>query len=349
VIYLSNPTRAPACSTLTGDLGGAVRIDTGASAAISNCSFTGAKAFGGGGAVAAICTSGSAATTLSISASTFTNCALDVDSSAGGGAVLLRGSSTCGVRGTVDRSSFEGNSAGTMGASSVRPKGGALAVLGAKDQLAVKGCTFTGNLAAKGAGAGIYATNGALAVSDSVFKLNGDASGNGANAVHGADCASLDITGCKFYGTKQGNWNIGFTTSPGPFVSSFAPAIDRCLFDGAQLLPEEANTPASGMYHIWAINDGIDVTVTRSTFVNAGAPLTNTELAYVGVRAPGPVCGWRETGQWQRRTAEWAPVGVAVLPTAARPPTISHQPPATSHQPHTINNWLLASSLPKHE
>jgi hypothetical protein len=213
-------------------------------------------------------------------------------------------------------------------------------VLGAKDQLTVKGCTFTRNVARAGMGGGIFAQSGALAVSDSVFKLNGDNYSGGANAIHGIHCASLAITGCKFYGIKQGAWTISLQRNPFTVIPAFTPTIDRCLFDAAQLLPEEASEPASGIFHIWAFDDGTDVTVTRSAFVNAGPPLGITELVYAGVRAWGQGVT-RESGRGGGPPHDGRlPALLHYSPrTAARPPA-SHQPPATHQSLATSHKFV---------
>jgi hypothetical protein len=284
--------------------GGAINLSKSARANVVASTFDRVQAAVGGAIYAAA--DDSPDTMVTIDGCTFSGCAASDD----GGALFLQGNAGEKVKATISNSVFRANRAEPTSGN-----GGAVAAQGLVD-LAMSNCSLTGNAAASGGGVYIDRPASTLSVAGSVFSGNTAQLAFRGSAIAVSGIAAV-ISGSSFLGAKQASATLAFFGTGG----TPAPiAVDSCLFDAAPL-PDETPADAVAVRHVVAQGNAQAVTVTRSTFLNAGGGECQPVLAMVGrgreELAPLPSC--LAGGSFGQRTR-------------ARPPT----PPVAC--PHSIGS-----------
>ena len=226
---------------------------------LTNSTFEGNSAYGGGGGMA----------NVDGSSPTLTNCAFEGNSAAWGGGMINGISSSP----TLIDCTFEGNTAGDGGGMYNDDN----------SSPALANCTFSGNSAPFGSGAGIYNNSSSPALTDCTFEGNSaDYAGGGIHNTNGSspvliNCtfsgnsapfgdgggmvntngSSPTLTDCSFEG------NSAFSHGGGMHNSSSSPVLNNCTFSDNWV---DYDGSGGGMY-----NDGSSPTLTGCTFESNSA------------------------------------------------------------------------------
>jgi hypothetical protein len=227
-------------------VGGAIRVSSNGAATVRRSFFINAKATNGG-AIAATA-SGSATTTLMVEECEFTGCsASEARSMTGGmpagGAVFIRGASPASkVVATVSSAIFLSNSVDLDLAL-----GGAVAVAGPADSLAISFGTFLRNSAS--VGASVYAGRGAsVAIDTTSFALENAKYGG---AVYAACAASLNVSRATLRGVTMPYYAIMAVCNPtGPGVPTSIVTVVDSEFDATPIVFPDGSSEL-GRY--WAL------------------------------------------------------------------------------------------------